>query len=94
MKLLQTKSLYYHKKKKLINIEIKENLLNMYLYTLKNTIFERVKTIYQTLMFGKMFKKIDKKIVPWNFFIIFSKIKKKNLLLSFWENTWYLLYCV
>lgn len=54
MKLLQTKSLYYHK----------ENLLNMYLYTLKNTIFERVKTIYQTLMFGKMFKKIDKKIVP------------------------------
>lgn len=51
-------------KKKLIKIEIKENLLNMYLYTLKNTIFERVKTIYQTLMFGKMFKKIDKKIVP------------------------------
>lgn len=93
MKLLQTKSLYYHKKK-LIKIEIKENLLNMYLYTLKNTIFERVKTIYQTLMFGKMFKKIDKKIVPWNFLIIFSKIKKKNLLLSFWENTWYLLYCV
>lgn len=62
MKLFQIKSLYYYKKK-LIKIEIKENLLNMYLYIFKNIIFERVKIIYQILMFGKMFKKIDKKIV-------------------------------
>lgn len=62
MKLFQIKSLYYYKKK-LIKIEIKENLLNMYLYIFKKIIFERVKIIYQILMFGKMFKKIDKKIV-------------------------------
>lgn len=93
MKLLQTKSLYYHKKK-LIKIEIKENLLNMYLYTLKNTIFESVKIIYQTLMLGKMFQENWQENCAMKFLIIFSKIKKNNLLLSFWENTWYLLYCV